>query len=106
LHTGKYNGIINGLKKLEEILNRKKIRATFFVTCDCIQKYPKISPKGFRAPQHSIDDETLNLLEKYNFKYDSSYSPWNFFHMILSRKKVKFSHNFTPKNLQNKKKSL
>ena len=36
------------------------------------------NPTGFRAPQHSIDRETLILLEKYKFLYDSSYTPFNF----------------------------
>ncbi len=34
-------------------------------------------PVGFRAPQHSIDRETLDLLEKHGFEYDSSYTPLN-----------------------------
>tara|TARA_Y100000310_G_C20596600_1_gene770837 strand:- start:350 stop:1129 length:780 start_codon:yes stop_codon:yes gene_type:complete len=30
------------------------------------------NPKGFRAPQHSIDKESLRILEKKGFVYDSS----------------------------------
>ncbi len=40
-----------------------------------VKAYKKIfrrNPAGFRAPQHSIDKETLRLLEKYHFRYDSS----------------------------------
>jgi len=35
------------------------------------------NPLGFRAPQHSIDKDTIKLLEKYGFKYDSSICSWN-----------------------------
>ncbi|MBU0906597.1 MAG: polysaccharide deacetylase family protein, partial [Nanoarchaeota archaeon] len=31
------------------------------------KKHLGSAPKGFRAPQHSIDTETLDLLEKYHF---------------------------------------
>ena len=151
MHTGSYKGIL-ALKKFSLILDKRKIKATFFATCDCIRKYPEIfrhlkkhgheislhgfshvrfdrlpekekisqikksldcfkkyldiKPSGFRAPQHSIDKETLDILKKYNFKYDSSYSPWNFFHMILSRKNVRFSHNFTPQKIYKIRKNL
>ncbi|MBU0957646.1 MAG: polysaccharide deacetylase family protein [Nanoarchaeota archaeon] len=54
----------------------------------------KENPKGFRAPQHSIDNETLTLLEDYNFKYDSSTIPWNFHHIFLPQIKIKFDYNF------------
>jgi len=135
LHSGKYLGITEGLAEIKKILDNNNIKATFFVTCDCIEKYPKIfediikqgheialhgyrherfdsisrvekeeqikksilcfkkhlgiNPKGFRAPQHSIDKETLNLLEKYNFKYDSSYHPLNFLQLIFFPTKIK-----------------
>lgn len=42
-----------------------------------------IKPKGFRAPQHSIDDETLDLLDKYGFEYDSSYFPLNLMQLFF-----------------------
>jgi len=123
LHTNNYKSLIDGIPKIVYLLDKYNIKATFFVTCDCIEKYPKIfrqlikqgheialhgyrherfdyltlkqkeesikksifcfkkylniKPKGFRAPQHSIDNETLSLLEKYNFKYDSSLTPIN-----------------------------
>ena len=32
-------------------------------------------PKGFRAVQHTIDQDMINLLEKENFSYDSSVIP-------------------------------
>jgi hypothetical protein len=55
----------------------------------------KTNPLGFRAPQHSIDNETLKILEKYDFKYDSSLTPWNFYHIFFFWKiKIKFFHNF------------
>lgn len=45
-------------------------------------------PKGFRAPQHSIDNKTLDLLEKYEFKYDSSYHPLNLLQLLFFPKKI------------------
>src|SRR3989344_5605611 len=101
LHSGEYVGITEGLPKIMKILEKNKIKATFFITGDCINKYPETfrkirnegheiashgkeherfdnlaseekdarikdvikifnkhlgeSPRGFRAPQHSID---------------------------------------------------
>ncbi|MEM3405617.1 MAG: polysaccharide deacetylase family protein [Candidatus Pacearchaeota archaeon] len=141
LHSNTYKGITEGIPKILSLLNKYKIKATFFVTCDCIEKYPevfkklikegheialhgyrhvrfdeltykekeenikksiecfkkylKIKPKGFRAPQHSIDKETLFLLKKYKFEYDSSITPWNFYHLLFFWKiKLKLVHNF------------
>lgn len=51
-------------------------------------KYLKSRPKGFRAPQHSIDDETLDLLDKYGFEYDSSYHPLNLMQLLFFPKKI------------------
>lgn len=143
LRTGKYLGVEEGIKNILEILNKYGVRATFFVTCDCVEKYPKIFqnlikqgheislhgfrhkrfdemgrkekekqitesikcfkkylkiiPKGFRAPQHSIDNETLDLLEKYKFDYDSSYTPCNLLQLFFFPKKFKlwFKHFFS-----------
>jgi len=42
---------------------------------NCISVYKKMfktNPKAFRAPQHSIDNETISLLKKRGFVYDSS----------------------------------
>jgi len=135
LHTNNYKSLIDGIPKIVYLLDKYNIKATFFVTCDCIEKYPKIfrqlikqgheialhgyrherfdyltlkqkeesikksifcfkkylniKPKGFRAPQHSIDNETLSLLEKYNFKYDSSYHPLNLLQLFFFPKKIK-----------------
>jgi len=58
------------------------------------KKILKENPKGFRAPQHSIDNETFVLLEKYGFKYDSSLIPWDFHHILLPQIKVRFLNNF------------
>jgi len=142
LHTKKYKGITNGLTTLKKLLDKRKIKATFFITCDCLQKHPKIfqqlkkqgheialhgfshvnfrnlnkkqkqdqiknsiscfqkhlkqKPFGFRAPQHSIDNQTLEILEQNNFKYDSSKSPWNFYHILFPKKiNIPFKDNFT-----------
>ncbi|MDO8623478.1 MAG: polysaccharide deacetylase family protein [archaeon] len=142
LHTNAYNSV-KAIPNLLRLFKKYNVKATFFTTCDCIEKYPsvfksikkegheislhgykhhrfdnlsldekendikksiacfkkylKTKPAGFRAPQHSIDRETMNLLEKYYFKYDSSLIPWNFYHLIFFWKiKVKFMNNFSP----------
>jgi len=135
LHTPTYKGITEGIPKIQCILSKHKVSATFFVTCDCIEKHPEIfqklkregheialhayrherfddmpldekedaikksiivfqkylnqHPQGFRAPQHSIDKHTLNLLQKYNFKYDSSKTPLNAFQFLFFPKRLK-----------------
>jgi len=145
LHTGNYESITHGLKRIKIILDRHKIKGTFFVTCDCIEKHPQIfqnlkkegheialhgfrhvrfdeltikekeeqitksiavfqkylnqNPEGFRAPQLSIDKQTLDLLSKYEFKYDSSYSPANLLLLLFYPKKFKhWSRHFFSKN--------
>lgn len=50
---------------------------------EVFKKYLKSKPLGFRAPQHSIDDETLDLLERYGFQYDSSYTPLNLLQLFF-----------------------
>jgi len=60
-------------EKEKEIVNSIKI----------FKKHLGIKPKGFRAPQHSIDKDTLYLLEKHGFEYDSSYFPLNFMQLIF-----------------------
>jgi len=47
------------------------------------KKYLGSRPKGFRAPQHSIDNKTLDLLEKHGFEYDSSYTPFNALQLVF-----------------------
>jgi len=64
------------MSKHEKEKEIKKIIVVF-------KKYLGIKPKGFRAPQHSIDKETLNLLEKYGFKYDSSITPLNLLQLLF-----------------------
>jgi len=49
----------------------------------CFKKHLGFEPKGFRAPQHSIDDKTLDILEKEGFEYDSSYTPLNFLQLLF-----------------------
>jgi peptidoglycan/xylan/chitin deacetylase (PgdA/CDA1 family) len=66
-------------------------------------------PKGFRAPQHSIDSDTLDLLEKYNFQYDSSFTPLNFMQFLffpkrpISALRLFFSNPFPRKIRKNLK---
>jgi hypothetical protein len=129
IHTEKYEGITEGLKKLEELCDKYNIAPTLFVVASTIPKNKKIfkklhkkgweislhgyshrrfddlsfeekeyeikksieifkkhlgfKPKGFRAPQHSIDDETLDILEKSGFQYDSSYTPFNILQLFF-----------------------
>ncbi len=154
LHTGKYGGIKKGIPRLLKILDKYNIKATFFTTCDCIEKYPKIfknlkkkgheialhgyrheryddllsgekeanlrlsincfkkhlktTPKGFRAPQHSLDNETLDLLEKYKFKYDSSLTPLNLLQLFFFPKRFElwFRSFFTPSKKYKIRKNL
>jgi hypothetical protein len=72
------------------------------------KKYLGFKPQGFRAPQHSIDDETLNLLEKYDFKYDSSFTPLNFLQFIFFPKKLSLGLKsfFSPLNPYKIRKNL
>ena len=61
-HTHKRFDSLSKIEKEKEINDSiKAYKKTF-----------KAGPKGFRAPQHSIDKETLKLLDKYDFEYDSS----------------------------------
>lgn len=139
LHSGKFEGVEKGIPIIKEILDKHKIKATFFTACCCIEKYPEMfrklkqqgheialhgymherfddlsfkqkeeiiiksmvcfkkylgaAPKGFRAPQHSIDKDTLKLLSKYKFKYDSSNTPLNALQFIFFPKR--FMHNLS-----------
>jgi len=46
-------------------------------------------PNGFRAPQHSIDKKTLELLDENEFEYDSSYSPLNLLQLLFFPSRVR-----------------
>lgn len=52
------------------------------------KKYLNSKPRGFRAPQHSVDNDTLELLEKYKFEYDSSYTPLNLLQILFFPNKL------------------
>lgn len=140
LHTKEYSSL-QEIHLFLDLLKKYNIKSTFFVTCDCIKKNPKIfqeikkqghelalhgfehrrfdnlafdekksdiensikcfkkylklKPVGFRAPQHSIDSDTLDLLKQNDFRYDSSIIPWNIYHLIVFWKiKINFFHNF------------
>jgi hypothetical protein len=57
-----------------------------------VQIYKKIFreyPEGFRAPQLSIDRDTLEVLCRNKFSYDSSCSPLNFFQLLFFPKRFK-----------------
>jgi hypothetical protein len=47
-------------------------------------------PRGFRAPQHRVNAETLQVLEELDYLYDSSVLPRTPFMRPESRKKWKF----------------
>lgn len=51
-----------------------------------------IKPVGFRAPGWNISDDTLPLLKKYNYQYDSSVFPTSFLPLM------KFAHWHTMSN--------
>jgi len=74
----------------------------------CFKKYLKIKPKGFRAPQHSIDSDTLDLLQKYGFEYDSSFTPLNLLQLLFFPKKffLWFTNFFSPLNPYKIRKNL
>jgi len=48
----------------------------------------KLKVYGFRAPQFSIDKETLDILKEYNLKYDSSYAPGSFAQILFFPNKI------------------
>lgn len=136
LHTEKYEGIEQGIPRILGLLDKYKIKATFFITCDSLARHPEIfrklkreghelalhgykherfdelskkqkelqiqkavlcfqkhlhdTPKGFRAPQFSIDKETLSLLQKYRFMYDSSFPSLDLLQLIFFPNKFFF----------------
>ena len=60
---------------------------------ESVRIYRKIfnkNPNGFRAPQHSIDEETLRILEQNNFLYDASYTPLNILQLLFFPRKFFF----------------
>lgn len=69
---------------------------------EAYKKLFKQTPRGFRAPQHSIDSETIKILEKYGLRYDSSVCSWNL--MLLRHlfrkdsKKIEIIKNFFGKS--------
>lgn len=135
LHSSKYKGIREGLKRFEELCDSHGIKPVLFVVASTLKdnkevfkrlqkkgwevschgfshkrfddmsyeekeeelrrskehfkKYLGIEPKGFRAPQHSIDDETLDLLERHGFEYDSSYTPLNLLQLFFFPRRMK-----------------
>ncbi|MDP3881853.1 MAG: polysaccharide deacetylase family protein [Nanoarchaeota archaeon] len=135
LHNNTFKGVVDGMPRLSKMLAKYKVKATFFTTCDCMEKYPALfknlikegheialhgyrherfdnlskkekedrinkslgcfkkylrsKPLGFRAPQHSIDEDTIAILSQKGFKYDSSRTPENLMLMRhLLRKKT------------------
>lgn len=56
---------------------------------EVFRRYLGIKPKGFRAPQHSINKQTLAVLDKYGLEYDSSKTPLNFLQVLLFPMRLK-----------------
>lgn len=154
LHSGRFDSLKYGIPRILDVLDKYRVKGTFFTTCDCIennpeifrrlikegheiaahgyrharfdeltfneaeesllksietfQKYLKIRPKGFRAPQLSIDAKTLDLLEKNNYGYDSSFGPKDFMLLLFLPKKFKFwlNHFFSSSNKYRIRKNL
>ena len=154
LHGNGDKGITEGLRRLEKICSRKKIKPILFVvgkvlekhskifkeynkkgweiSChgyshkrfddlsydekekeldDCIKVWKKIlgkMPKGFRAPQHSIDKKTLDLLDKKGFEYDSSDTPLNFLQLLFFPSRIGnwFRHFFSSTKIRKIRKNL
>jgi len=68
-------------------LKEKEVRIKKSV--EIYKKLFKHGPAGFRAPQMSIERETLKILKKNNFLYDSSYTPFDFLQLLFFPKKFK-----------------
>ncbi len=67
----------------------------------CFKKYLGIKPSGFRAPQHSLDEEiTAKALKAFKIKDDCSLNPWNFYHLLFFWKiKINQAYNFTKSSI-------
>ncbi len=100
LHGYEHQRFDNLSKKQKQVQIQKALR--------CFKKYLKIKPRGFRAPQHSIDSETLDILEKYQFEYDSSSTPRNLLQLFFFPLKFKswFKDFFSPINPYKIRKNL
>lgn len=73
-------------KRFDEMAAKEKEKEIM----QCLKVWENVlkdKPKGFRAPQHSIDDKTLDLLQKYGFEYDSSYTPLNLIQLFFFPRK-------------------
>ncbi|HLD97901.1 MAG TPA: polysaccharide deacetylase family protein [Candidatus Nanoarchaeia archaeon] len=72
------------------------------------KKYLNQQPKGFRAPQLSIDKKTLYLLKKHKFTYDSSFAPLDLMLLFFLPSKFKqwLWHFFSNKKVYEIKKDL
>jgi hypothetical protein len=66
LHTGEYKGVTEGLKIFDNLCKKHRIKAIFFTTCDCIEKYPKIFMKlkkeGHEIALHAYRHERFDNL--------------------------------------------
>lgn len=63
-----YRGIEEGLPRILELLERKKVRATFFVCADIAEKYPKIIEKISKRHEIGCHGYKHERLDKVSFK--------------------------------------
>ena len=56
-------------------LDENTIRLELKKTHDLIKKTLGVEPLGFRAPTYGLNSDTLKILDKLNYTYDSSYIP-------------------------------
>ncbi|MBS3091797.1 polysaccharide deacetylase family protein [Candidatus Pacearchaeota archaeon] len=71
LHSGEFIGITEGIPRILSILDKHKVKATFFTTSDCIENYPKIfqnlKKNGHEIASHGyrhVRFDDLNLEQK------------------------------------------
>ena len=71
-HSIGNHNLIHGHLKSESIKNQyEQIRASTNIFKDIIGE----NPKAFRAPNFSINQDTINILEELNYSFDSSVFP-------------------------------
>lgn len=68
LHTLKYQGVTEGIPEILKILDKHKIKATFFTTCDCIDKHPfifrNLIKQGHEVAWHGYRHDRFDDLTK------------------------------------------
>jgi peptidoglycan/xylan/chitin deacetylase (PgdA/CDA1 family) len=74
LHTNDYKGVEEGLFRILNILDKYNIKATFFTTCDCIEKFPllfkKLAEDGHEVALHSFSHSRFDELSNWETEAD------------------------------------